>query len=704
MKYTGLGIKKGNANKTYTTDHFSLGIDDEKGPFAEDGAVLDNCVNMVCENGALSTRKGFSANADSVIETQYEERVVYLPFTITETVYYTNSKPYNLAYSCLGDVAMANLRFFLVDSNGNITPAGSIWFNRVDSTTFNIPKNLFFVIAKKTRGIGVYAFIERRNGQDGLFEVYEANENFASWTTAANGYYVPTVRINGRGDRYEEIASRYSLNYPEPERPEELNLLSGKFKCYFTSDGFSAVFRLPFGDIEPASTVTCRLYSNTEDYVEWSFGAYQSYCTRTIDDSDNTLYINRQLGYIRFLGDDGPYDYYVPIMENCPRNNIMVTAQTQQYLAQEEIFTSKAAINLDNRIYFYGNKKSPNCIYCAKSENPLYFPQSSKLFLGDSSNSVTAVKIQNGKLIAFKQGETYRITATSQAEQFEKESVLPERTLYIKGEVLKSQMIDSRIGCSNPDTICLCGNRLVWMASDGEIYALATTTYGNTTNIYRVSRPLGSRLSEKGEQRSGAFAVTDNGKYILVLGDCAFVMNYKVRGFGYSRAYYAGDDKIKSPAWYIWTMPENSGIYGGTVIGGEAVLYSKFEDVLYYYTVTLNGNADTALSIDDGQTVTLSSPIHSGFTTKAFDFGSAHRLKRLDCVFINGECKNNAVLTLADGINKFSRHVSFKDAGDSLRIDACMPACRTVTAGIYSKKPFSINSIVFKYKLLADKG
>ena len=500
------------------------------------------------------------------------------------------------------------------------------------------------------------------------------------------------------------MAPRYNLNYPEPERPEDLNLLSGKFKCYFTSDGFSAVFRLPFGDLDPASTVKCRLYSTTEDYIEWSFGPYEYYCTRTVDGQNNTLYVNREMGYIRFLGDDSPYDYYVPIMEYCPRNNLMVIATTRAHLADEEIVTSRAAINLNNLIYFYGNKKNPNCIICAKSENPLYFPQSSTLNLGDSSTGVTSLKIQNGKLIAFKPGETYRITAASESEQFEKESVLPERTLYVKGETLKSLMIDGRVGCSNPATIRLCGNRLVWLSSDGAVYALATTTYGNTTNVYRVSRPLGDRLKTALQNQNNAFAVTDNGKYILVLGNSAFVMNYKVRGFGYSKTYYAGDDKLKSPAWYVWSLPENNEIYGGTVIGGEAVMYSKFGDGLYCNTVTLSGNKDVLFSLENGQTVTATSPIKSGFTTKAFDFGGAHRLKRLDCVFINGECKNTALLTLTDGNRKLSRRVSFKNAGDCLRTGACMPALRVVTAGIHCTEPFSVNSLVFKYKLLADKG
>ena len=155
MRYTGLGLKKVSADKTHIIDQFSLGIDDEKGGFAEGGAVLDDCLNMACENEKLSTRKGFRANADSIMEPGEYESIVYIPFTVTETVYYKNLKPYNLAYLCLGDIVFANLKFFLVDSEGNITPAGGIIFNRVDSTTFNIPKNVFFMLAKSLSGIGV---------------------------------------------------------------------------------------------------------------------------------------------------------------------------------------------------------------------------------------------------------------------------------------------------------------------------------------------------------------------------------------------------------------------------------------------------------------------------------------------------------------------------------------------------------------------
>ncbi len=701
MKYPVLKTKNNNQTKMLTLDGFDSGINCENGDYAQDGSILSDCENMCFEDGALKTRNGFCANPNSAIELLEYDDTVYLPFTVTETVYFNNSNPYNLAYLCTGNDIEANLRFFLVDSLGNVSSAGSIYIHRVDFQTFYIPKNVFFVVANKINGNGVFAYVARESINDSVYDVYEASENFAEWNPY-NLNYIPTVRINGRGERYEQAKGYAGLDYPAPERLEEPNLLSGTYRCYFTSDDLSSVFRLPYGNLGQISQLECRVYSSSESYTEWVVRPATSSAVSTIGGVQVTLYINRDIGTIRFYGQSE--DYCVPIMPDCKLNNIMVTAYTEDYEQSDSIITSRGAVMLNNRIYFYGNKTQKNCIYCAKITNPMYVPESSKLYLGDSTTPVTALKVQNGKLIAFKSGETYRITTSFEDDIIQKETILPESTIYVRGDTLTAQTIDNNIGCVSADTIRLCGSRLVWLSSDENVYALATTTYGNTTNIYRVSQPLGGKIKTMRFDMEDAFAVTKDGKYMLFLGDTVFVMNYRVRGFGYSRTYYSEDDKLKSPAWYIWKLPAGAQFYGAAQLGSSALVFSKFNNNKSFYLTTLSGEDDMVLTREDNENSVVHLPVSASITTKTLELSDKTRLKRIDGIFVGLNSSAPINLAVFDGTRRYFYKMRCKSGTDFVKTNVGMPFTDSAKLCFSSDKPFEIRSIVLKYKLLADRG
>lgn len=702
MKYPALRRRDSEEDKTRTVVGFSDGIDDKNGEVATDNNALSDCVNMIFEEGVLKTRSGFAANEGSVIRFTGYNDTVYMPFTITETVYYKDSKPHKIAYSCMGDIAEAQLKMWLVDNNGNISPFGEIYIHRVDSETFNLPKNVFFVIADKISGCGVFAFVARGTESSMMYEIYELSLDHTTWERSDNDIYVPTVLINGRGERYAESDGYVGLNYPEPERPEEINLLGGRHKCYFTSDGLSSIFRLPYGHLGEWTSVSCRLYSSPQEYTEWVIDMGLDYDTKTIDGASIVFQVDRQLGIVQF-SKDGIY-YSVPLMPKCKLNNMLITVTTTEDIAKDSVISSKGAVTLDNRLYFYGNGIKQNCIYCSKMSNPLYVPQSSRLYLGDGTTPVTALRVQNGKLIAFKSGETYRVKTDFENDTVKKTAVLPESTVYLKGDTLTAQTIDSNIGCISDKTIGLCGSRLVWLGSDKRVYALATTTYGNTTNIYCVSHPINGRLKSAEIDNEKVFAVANDGKYMLFFDENIFLMNYRVRGFGYSRTYYAQDDTIKSPAWYFWKTPEGAKIHGGKQIGDSAVMAASFNNGDSFYNMVISGDNDSLMAYEEGQEVKKTQPIKSGFTTKIIELSPENRCKRIDCVFLNGKCTKKSKLTLSEGRRKSSYNIDFEESGDFIRIGAGMPFSNNVAVSLFANEAFRIRSLILKYKLLADKG
>ena len=698
MKFPALKNNASAKIKTKSVEEFNTGINDDKGDYVRSGNILKDCENMQFSGGLFCTRSGFKAKPETLILPEENKDILIFPFTVTETVCHLNSKAYNLAYCCFSDNDEASLMFYLVDSDGNILPAGGIDFHRVDISCFFVPVNVMFMVAEPISGSGVFALIERSSGGERVTDFLEASSDFSVWNSMRGEYYIPTVRINGRGERYDEADAYNSLKLPAPERPEELNILTGRHKSYYTSDGFSAIFRLPYGNIPDSAYFTCRVYTSPGTYSEWVVTSGNNSATASIGGVQVTVNISRTLGVMRFLRNSA--DYPMPFMEDCGLNNIEIITTTEQSGNEDEISSCKGAVALDGRLYIYGGRVRQNCVYCVRQSNPLYFPQSNKIFLGDGGTPVTAIKVQNGKLIAFKPSETYRIITYFDRETVEKESVLPEQTTYIKGDVLGMQTIDNGIGCAAPATIRLCGNRLVWLGEDKSVYALATTTYGNTTNIYKVSQPLGDRLLSAISGNVNPFAVTEGGQYMLFAGEKVFVMNFRVRGFGYSKTYYAGDDEIKSPAWYIWKTPQAAFI-GGAVIGGNAIFVCRGTVKRYYYLSVTGGAEDKTLTLSQGEAQTVITPVSSRFKTKIFDFEST-RLKRLDGILINGG-GSPFELTVRDRGRGYTVLANLSDE-EYIRLSGGIPAFSELTLAFSADGPFYISNLGFKYKLLGDRG
>ena len=681
---------------------FMYGINDDTGETASKGDLLKDCVNMEYGGNAFVTRKGFMANENSVVYPAEYSAIAYLPFTVTDSVYFDeDGVPKNLAYCCTGSFDSATLSFYLTDSSGNISPIGSIQFSRSDSTHFYIPTNVFFMVSAPVSGNGVFAFVYRKSGGDFICEPYEAEEDFEDWADVSNSYYIPTVLINGRGEQYSDAQIYADVSLPEPRRPEELNLLTGEYRCYYTSDDCSSHFRLPYGNIPESASVSCRVYTEAGVYTQWLIAPFENYVNVTFRGAVVRLYIDRTLGVARFRV--GTEDYCVPKMDSYSLNNIVFKSSVAEDDFYEAIVSSKGAVSLNNRIYCFGGRKKKNCVFCSKANNPFYFPKSSKLFLGDGTTAVTALKVQNGKLIAFKPGETYRIITAAESETPVTVD-LPETTAYIKGDTLSAQTIDNGIGCAEAATIRLCGNRLVWLAGDGEVYALATTTYGNTTNIFRVSKPLGTRLKDALKNAENVFALTNGGQYLLFIGKTVFVMNHRVRGFGYSKTYYAHDDEIKSPAWYVWKLSEGFSYSGGEVVNGQPVLISVLDDGLTFYTAVSGGKTDTRLVIENGEITSVSAPFSSGFTTKMLDCGARHKLKSLYSFLLSSLKKSLINFEVTDGKRSFKRTVSSQNGFSYIPFDFGIPEFRLIGLSLWSNDEMSVESIDIVCKTLAGAG
>lgn len=278
------------------------------------------------------------------------------------------------------------------------------------------------------------------------------------------------------------------------------------------------------------------------------------------------------------------------------------------------------------RLFLCGNKSEPSLVMWSGLNNPLYFPENSYFYVGDTSSAVTGFGKQSDMLVIFKENETwftqYNQNTNITAQDLVNQSVVDFTASSVYFPVIQ---INSKIGCSYPNTIELCRNRLVWLGSDGEVYTLVSNSQYNERNIYCVSEML-NRQQHIAD--TYATACDWNGYYCLFIGGSMYLMDYNCYGFTHIASYSKTEDANIRIPWYIWSFS-----FGGEIFSlGDALLLAEYEkDSLRSSKI----NFYKAYSEDEtpyDQFIASKGEIVSGFTTKVFDFGLPHYRKNIEKV------------------------------------------------------------------------
>ncbi len=697
MKYPSL-LKKDALE--YNVSGFDSGVSFDRIADTIDDAKLSDCKNMWYYKGRLSTRSGFAPIFDKPLELLDTTLTQFKNLTITDTIYSTAEGTWRLAYLICGEITSYRIMKFYLVSASSTRSIGEIYFNRVTSDYFAEPINAFFVVGNPTVGSGIYAFITRSCNGESSYAVYEASLDLSEWQSVSSEFYVPVIYANGQGTRYNEAHQLSGINYDAPIEPEQRNLLDGHFKAYFTSDGLSSMFRLPVSNLDADEPVVCRVYKDSQSYTEWVIPAGGTSDTKTFQDNQVTVSCDRKLGSVWFSTVSGYCS--VPIMPYCSTNNIMITAVKTVLNGVARVAGSKRCTVFNSRVYVCGNSVNPHEVYSARLTNPLYFPKNSKAIVGESTSAVTALGVQSNKLIAFKSNEIYRINVTEGKSLFESTTILGENDEFLEPDTLESQTVHTTIGCDCPDTVRLCGNRLVWLSSSGGVYTLTTTTYGNENNVYEISMDINTKFQEfQREDLRKAVAIDNRGCYILVCGKLALVMDYKVQGFGYSAAYSTLRNTDKGIAWYLWELPQSLSISSGFNDGGVTVVAGCDDSGRLFYLLTMSSDKDRLLCYGDGVEI-CEENIKSSFCTKMFDFNHPERYKGIEAVYITANSEGAVDITLTDNTQLCRRSIHLPKTLGTVRITPLMKPTERLSVSASAEAPMSVYGMKFKYKLTTD--
>lgn len=605
--------------KTLKVKDFSGGVNLCKIPSGISDRELSAVNNMCCKGGVLSSRPGICASADDIIENEEISSNYLISYRVTDTAVYVNGEYKKIAVAdyCESDAHYFCCIYFL-GADGSKTAAGYINYNRISNDCFYQPTSLLFYSGAPVNGGGIFALVTAQNIYDETeyaHSIFEISADMTVWVESTD-YYTPVVYINGRGNRYEEAKATNWAYTGQPKILESRNMLTSRFKAYFTSDGYSSCFRLPFTYLASESVV-CRVYTAPDKYTEWFIGSASSSVTATFYTADITLNVDRSKGMIYFTDSEG--EYPVPMMSKYHENNICVTAGKKTENGFDKAASSTCCAVFDSKIIFSGGCDKGR-VFCVSASNPLYFPEDSAATVGGQERGINALLAYKNGIIAYKEDEIYALTL-KKGEAINSTSLLADNdSVFYKSDSFSVKRVDGNIGCVNKNSAVLCGNTPVWLGNDGEVYSLNTSSW----EMNRLSEAIKPYLTEIGDMElQNASAAVDGSQYMLMIGSKAVIMEYS-----------QNELKAGGVKWYIWDFGSIK-MLGAEKSGEKQRFFCTGSDGKILYSAVLSGENDTDICYASGVSVINTREIPCSVTTKCFDFGSPAVKKLIENILLS---------------------------------------------------------------------
>ncbi len=584
--------------------------------------VGDNCLtkvkNMILKDGRLVTRNGLFTAESGLLDVSMCDGAIKYNYFLTETVTAIEGEQRRIAYAKVEyDDRNHFILVFGIGENEDVRALGYMIFGRADDTAFYSPENAVFYTGKAQKGGGIFALVSLKNvfnSSDREYHIYEIGADYGSWNRSVIDY-VPTVYINGTGTSYGESNLKFSN---KPKMLEPRNLLNGDFYAYFSADGFSSGFRLPFTNIDN-SPVICRVYQNSQDYVEWRIESNSQIAGQDFMGKRIIANIDRASGTFFFTS--GSYHYAIPVMDAYRENNIRIFATKNVENGFENIVSSKIVTDYKNKWLFAGGRES-NKIYYMNYDTPLYFPDISSNQIGISGGDVTAMTAFSDRIIASTVKGIYEI-GVKNGGNFNAMAILGDNGKIFKepDSFTARKLSDNSI---RNNTLAVCGERLLWLGKDNTVYSLAKSGNG----IEEISDGIAPIL----RQIKSSFeccAVGSEENYILSYGNSAVIINHKDRNCFY------------------WEFPKELKIIGIICYGNDFSFLYQYNGSNECYVAGLSGDRDILFKGRGYRLEIAELPCESEFSLKCFDFGSMQKktVKRLD---LRLATKGKSTVTVGD--------------------------------------------------------
>lgn len=647
MKYSSL---KSQNEKVLHVSAPTGGADRSASPLYIDDNCLADCKNVIFRDGSLKTRQGLFAKETDIIKGDFTEEAFYNRYSLTESEIFINGHGFRIAVEYTEyDMAEYYASVYFIGTDCSVTKAGYMQFNRISDEIFYIPLNITFYQGKPQNGGGIFALVSLCNIENytqKLYTIYEINSNLDGWNEVTD-YYIPTVYINGRGNSYETASASNQAFTGNPTVLEQPNLLNGIFYAYFSSDGYSSEFSLPFSNISDENVI-CRVHYSPSSYTEWVIYAGKNSASQTFMGTTVTVNVDRSKGLIYFTVEAG--DYSVPLMGKYKANNIRITATKKTERSFDDVVSATCCQIFKSRIILSGGIKD-NRIYSARYDSPLYFPYSGVTEIGEARLPVTALTVSGEKILAFKATELYEIDM-KKGKAINTASLLADNdSVFYSTDSFTVTAISQSTGCSGKKALTYYKGRTVWIGSDGNIYALTASG-----EIKIMSDKVRYDLKEISDYNGVAL---NNGQY------CMFIFSKRV-----FTAEFDTTLNGKNAIWNIWEFPAELRILGGIDHEISPVFLCQYNSVTCY-TATLSGESDILLN-RTADTTAQSRNIVSSITTRSFAPEGVNMRKRLNRIYMQLDAKGSIEITV-NGKSLNLDGSTLKNGGEGLRKVTVLP-------------------------------
>lgn len=673
--------------KTFKVKNFNGGVNLCELPSNISDRELKDMKNMRCEGGAFTARPGLSATYDDVIANDSMEYEDLISYYVTDTSVYINGEYKKIA---VANYLVSDAHYFcyiyFLGADGSKTYAGYINYNRISNDCFYQPTSLLFYSGTPVSGGGIFLLATAQdlyNETQYSYRIYEISADMMSWAEPTD-YYTPVVYINGRGTRYEEAKATNLAYTGQPKILESRNMLTSRFKAYFTSDGHSSCFRLPFTELAE-QTVVCRVYTAPESYTEWFIEANASSVTATFYTANITLNVDRSKGMIYFTDSEG--EYPVPMMSKYHENNICVTAGKKITNGFNKAASSTCCAVYGSKIVFSGGCDKGK-VYSVSVSNPLYFPENTEAEVGGNDRGINALLAYKNGIIAYKEDEIYTLTV-NKGEAINSTSLLADNdSVFYKSDSISVKRVAGNIGCANKNTAVLCGNTPVWLGNDGNIYSLDTSSF----KAYRLSAAIKPYLEEIGEtQLKKAQALSDIGQYMLMIGSKSVIMEYS-----------QNEPKAENVKWYFWDFGSIK-VIGATKNGKNQRFFCTGGDGLILYSASLSGESDIDICFKNAAPVLNTRKITCSFTTKSFDFGSMATKKLIESILLSVSSVGELDIALnGKHFDRLKLDTPDTDCGcgtfNTVKIIPHLYGTESVCITLSSDSGFSLGELIINYR------
>lgn len=553
MKYK---TPKEKARKVFYCDSFS-GVNTADDLLSVKESQLSECVNLWNPNGLLTSRPGL---CNSVIAMEKSKGC------LKSEMYEADINPvtvngFSKIFAIIEEYGdRVEIKSFLTNRDNLVQNASVITVERAEMTQNLVElKNAIFINDTTVCESGVVLVLAICESSDQALEkrieFYELQKENLNWEKInKEKLYTPTALINGRGNAFDAACDPEGKDPIKPTLLEEVNIVNGRFKAYYRTDGYSWNFTLPIKDLstKPNDYFYVRYYYMDEVITFMMTGDYPQ-DIKKIGNKEITCNIDTEKGIVYFYHGNDSY----PLPNRVDGNGLCVEAVKNIYEKDFDLFGGKSqSILADARLLRSSAEENSNKIYYSSKENYFYFCENNYFEVGGNSEPITAMAFQNRYLFAFKDNSIYRLKISDTPAYDIEKIIRDNKKMPDTTPNVTITKVHNNIGCDCPKSVQFCQNRLVWYHSSGAVYTLYGTNTYTEGSVYTLSPNIRNLLNIPYEDIEKISACAKDGYYFLNYMNKIFVMDGNVSGF----TYLSGSPQKDGSGglnWFYWELPQN---------------------------------------------------------------------------------------------------------------------------------------------------